>query len=375
MILVLELARGLAALWVFFFHVRGAFEASSPLVFEISSHGWLGVPMFFVISGYVITCSAESSRIHDHPPIRFLKARLRRIYPAFWASVLVVLAVPYVMEAVSALKSGSYAMPRNLLAVYDGTEWLHFLLLTKVFWAQSTDLQQQFSAINAVYWTLAIEVQFYIVVFLALCCGPGYRYVILAVSAASMVWLVAAPDAMPGLFIHHWAAFAVGAGLAYLHRLGVRPQSFFQPWTAQALAGAVGFVGALVLGAAFDGSLLFASLFAGVLFLASGMEGLLVRVQKGPRRAVYWLLKPWLVLGAMSYSVYLLHLELCKLTTMFVRQMVGPDSILFGLGTVAGTLCLCYPFYVLVERRFMSRNYRKLHEGVLAQPAVAPDRR
>ena len=59
--LLLDMARGIAALLVFLFHVRGGLEASMPVLADIVRFGSLGVPLFFVISGYVISASAEAT--------------------------------------------------------------------------------------------------------------------------------------------------------------------------------------------------------------------------------------------------------------------------------------------------------------------------
>lgn len=61
MVLLLDLARGAVALWVFFFHLQNLFEVPSRFIANVASFGHSGVPMFFVISGYVITYAAESS--------------------------------------------------------------------------------------------------------------------------------------------------------------------------------------------------------------------------------------------------------------------------------------------------------------------------
>jgi peptidoglycan/LPS O-acetylase OafA/YrhL len=71
------------------------------------------------------------------------------------------------------------------------------------------------------------------------------------------------------------------------------------------------------------------------------------------------------MLGAMSYSVYLLHGKINPLPHMFVRQLVGPGSVWYGLLIIIGTLLLCYPFYLLVERRFLSKRYKQIHQAVL----------
>ncbi len=374
MVLLLDLARGLACLWVFFFHLQSLFTVPSPLIASIASFGHLGVPMFFVISGYVITFAAESSRQAGRAPLAFLQNRFRRIYLTYWASLLVVLLLPYALELLSSLKTGHYTLPENLLARYNAVEWINIVLLTKVFWANSNDLAHEFAAINTVYWTLAIEFQFYLVVFIALCLGKFYRHAIALVTLLSLLLAIIPNDVNHGLFLHYWPAFSVGILLAYLHRYGIKLH--LNSWrnalvliagSAITLACAA-YIHPIQIRTQFLG---FALIFGALLWLYADAELVLQRLKRSNSWLVYLLLEPWLVLGAMSYSVYLLHLKLFALPFMFASQLISADSMALGLATIVSTLVLTYPFYYLVERRFLSQRYRNIHREVVATPGAA----
>lgn len=58
-------------------------EEAMPVLFPVSKYGFLGVEIFFVISGFVILLSAEG-----RSPSYFAASRLSRLFPAYWASVL-----------------------------------------------------------------------------------------------------------------------------------------------------------------------------------------------------------------------------------------------------------------------------------------------
>ena len=60
---------------------------------------YLGVPIFFVISGYCIAASADSSRRKGDSPWTFLKRRFWRIYPPYWASLVGLIALVAVLDA------------------------------------------------------------------------------------------------------------------------------------------------------------------------------------------------------------------------------------------------------------------------------------
>jgi len=370
-VLLLDLARGLACLWVFFFHVGNLFDGSAPTIAYIASFGHLGVPMFFVISGYVITHAAESSQQANRSPLIFLRNRFKRIYLTYWASLVVILLLPFVLELLSSFKTGEYVQPESVVARYTPWEWVNVVLLTQVFWAHSSDLASEFAGINTVFWTLAIEFQFYVVVFLALWLGRFYRYAIALVTLASLVVMVVPNNLNFGLFIHYWPSFAVGIGLAYLHRNGIQLHvNSFRKLVLLLLLTAVTLAFAAYVHPIHirTNHLVFSSIFGALLWLFSDLEIVLQRLKNSKSRIVYFLLEPWLVLGAMSYSAYLLHLKLFLLPFMFVSQVFGTDSIALGLATILLTLLLTYPFYYFVERHFLSSRYKKLHRAVVHSP-------
>jgi peptidoglycan/LPS O-acetylase OafA/YrhL len=370
-VLLLDLARGLACLWVFFFHVGNLFDGSSPAIAYVASFGHLGVPMFFVISGYVITHAAESSQHANRSPLIFLRNRFKRIYLTYWAALVVILLLPFVLELLSSFKTGQYEQPESVVARYTPWEWVNVVLLTQVFWAHSSDLAREFAGINTVFWTLAIEFQFYVVVFLALCLGRFYRLAIALVTLASLLVMVIPNNLNFGLFIHYWPSFAVGIGLAYLHRSGIqmhvnsmRNLALLLLLTTVTLAFAA-YAHPIHIR---TNHLVFSSIFGALLWLFSDLEIVLQRLKNSKSRIVYFLLEPWLVLGAMSYSAYLLHLKLFLLPFMFVSQVFGTDSVALGLVTILLTLLLTYPFYFFVERHFLSKRYKQLHHTVVSSP-------
>ena len=184
--------------------------------------------MFFVISGYCITASARQTMAHDLPTRGFMYRRLRRIYPPFWWSVLVVSAVPFVIEILSAAKTGQYVQPDGALLNlgylrYSAWDWFSVLTLTRAFWdiPGAPNLQYKFTTINAVYWTLAIEVQFYLVVALALVVRRWFYPALLAVTALSIPTLFWPRAELSGIFLPYWPMFAAGVALYVMVERGL----------------------------------------------------------------------------------------------------------------------------------------------------------
>ena len=109
--LTLDHWRGIACLLVVLFHSSGvaflSMEASGTqpqqaglagLALSITRIGWIGVPFFFVISGYAISAAADSSRRGRGGPIGYFKRRIRRIYPPLWVMLVLQVAIVFAVD-------------------------------------------------------------------------------------------------------------------------------------------------------------------------------------------------------------------------------------------------------------------------------------
>lgn len=155
----LDVARFLAAVLVMTFHLATySWQASSstagrafagaaqyPGLFAWTWFGWVGVEVFFVISGFVIAYSAA----HATPP-SFLRSRILRLVPAVWLCATLTLLVSL---AVGRMGSGRHVV--------------HAYLDSILFWPFEP-------WIDGVYWTLGVEISFYTLVF-SLLCAQSFR--------------------------------------------------------------------------------------------------------------------------------------------------------------------------------------------------------
>ena len=110
-------------------------------------YGYLGVDIFFVISGFVIPWSLYRTRygFRDYP--RFLLKRNVRLYPPYLASIAIsILATNLIMVPL-------FKIPHMTVTGRDLL--LHFTYLNDLF---------KVKWVNVVYWTLAIEFQWYLLV-------------------------------------------------------------------------------------------------------------------------------------------------------------------------------------------------------------------
>ncbi len=218
---LLDAFRGIAAFWVVLHHYEFCERTTtiSPILSHAFKAGHFGVPMFFVISGYCLMASASASMARKEAPLSFLYRRLRRIYPPFWFSILVGVSLPFFLELISSLKTRSYVWPtpeNQPFLDFTVLHWLELVTLTRAFVPlPETSLIAKFSGFSNVYWSLAIEVQFYVVVALALAGRIPFRLAMLIVTALSAVCIFVPGSFDSGLFLPYWPAFAFGAGLYF----------------------------------------------------------------------------------------------------------------------------------------------------------------
>lgn len=147
----LDLLRGLAALAVVFFHFTHGnpdlLSKTNPL-FVIGRYGFLGVEVFFVISGFVIPYSMYRGRYHYSNFWKFLGKRFVRIEPPYLVSIALVLILNWVSTLSPYYRGAGFSIDFTALAFHLG-------YLNAFF---------DYPWYNDVYWTLAIEFQYYLLI-------------------------------------------------------------------------------------------------------------------------------------------------------------------------------------------------------------------
>lgn len=357
---VMEAMRGLAALWVFLFHIAPMVAKSIPGLHGLALVGYRGVPVFFVVSGYCIFAAAQRAAKSKGGAAQFLRRRALRIYPTFWISIAVVILVPYAMELIAAAKTGNVVLPTPRWAAYSLGDWVGVLSLTKELLDRTTDSQVGYTLINSVYWTLAIEVQFYLVLYAAIRCGSRFMGFLGLVSVLCAIAAFTQVLFWSGLFVQFWFAFACGIVLRLSHCHHLAPFHLFQRFEMPVSIALLLSTGAAAMwllpvhGETSWAFLMIAAITALLMWCLGGIEHA-VRARTHPplRRALFLLaFAPLVFLGECSYSLYLLHGKISQLPEMFVRQIIRPDSPMYLLLTVAATVAISYLFYHVVERKF-----------------------
>ncbi len=335
--LLLDHGRGLAALAVVSFHaahqwIVGPAPAGLTWLAAIAREGWRGVHVFFVISGYCIAQLAWREIRGRRSPLRFLRDRFLRIFPAYWAACLLaaalaLLALPFNELPLLATATAPGALPSSV------REWLgHSLLIEPLLGQQSYLL---------VAWTLSWELAYYVMVAILVVVGvqlgviPALLLALLAALAGACPPCLAQLPALGG-----WTEFTCGAmvfGAATARQEG-RPS---WPWlTAMALLGGLG-----LLVPAASIMLSFSAAFAFLLHWLRPYDHILAH-----RPGVIWLG----ALGAMSYSIYLVHAPVISPVINLLRRQIPASSPYFLVPIfVAGAAGLATAgfFYRFVECR------------------------
>ena len=178
----LDVLRGLASLAVCWFHLT-RFRYNVPdgqgyaWLRATGDLGWLGVEVFFVISGFVIPYSLYRARYRLRDCVAYLARRMVRLDPPYLAAMVLILALAYV----SSLKSG-----RPVQIEAEPVGWVRVLLHLGYLNAFAG-----YAWLNPSFWTLAIEMQYYLLmglVFPLVVAGRrGVRLAALGAMAASSV--------------------------------------------------------------------------------------------------------------------------------------------------------------------------------------------
>lgn len=339
--------RGVAILSVLLFHFRLAAVPG----------GFIGVDIFFVISGYLITRNIYSDiRAGTWSFGRFYIRRVRRLFPALFATLVLcfiaasVLLMPNEFEwftttALHSIASTSNFLYWQALGYFGPTAERTALLHT---------------------WSLSVEEQFYLVWPLLMLLvlgrarrGPATLIAVFVVAGALSVWagqwaLTHDPQAGFYLMPFRVVEFAAGGLLIWLPRLPAR-----LAWLEEALL--IAGLGLL----AWCLAAYYARMpFPGVSVLAPTIGAALAIYAGQARFSGALLRQPWLVwIGVISYSLYLVHWPLLVFSEFALLRRLEPAELPLLIAAAIGLAWLMVRF---IERPFRTAPRRPSH----LQPAA-----
>jgi peptidoglycan/LPS O-acetylase OafA/YrhL len=189
-----QVLRGAAAMAVVLYHLGLNRRVNFPPILPvITSYGKFGVPAFFVLSGFILPWSMRRAGYQIGDFGRFILKRFLRLDPAYLCSIL--LSIAFIKAAA---RNGGNPAPITVLQVLAHLGYLN--VFVGAVW------------LNPVYWTLAIEMQFYLLIALLFPILNG-RF-----RPLMFLGMAIAPVLLPNQFFlpHHASLFLLGMGVFLL---------------------------------------------------------------------------------------------------------------------------------------------------------------
>ena len=381
----IDALRGIAALGVVFYHAVEQGEKALPqnlLQYPVraiqfaSSFAYIGVFLFFVISGFCIHLQwAKARAAGTEPEIRFgafWKRRLRRLYP------------PYIIALVLFLLLATSTAGINLTHFFFYDIGMHLLML------HNLDPKTCYT-INGVFWTLAVEEQLYLAYFLLLfmrvrwgwgvtigvCLSARLGWILLS----HVVWLktgfgIPVPESAAA----HWFTWALGAmGVEVMFGM-IR----LRGWSRDLRLATVLIVVAAAISTYLPSITKDTLIHHSCWFVMHPMWGLgfFIVVNRTVLAEDSWLRQarlPSLVsifstLGIFSYSIYLTH-ELVIMQSWRWTHPALLQVLNVFLAVIPATILFAWVFFWFCEKPFMVRRAprEKALQAWATQPSAVGD--
>ena len=306
--------RGIAVFAVVWFHLtNGNPLLRSPGWLQASGRlGWLGVDIFFVISGFVIPHALYRADYQIKDCGRFLLRRAARLEPPYLVSLVLMIGLTFISSRLPGFRGQppSYSVPQLLSHIPYVTALLGFT------W------------INIVYWSLALELQYYLLI--------GWSFPLIAHSKIAIRLLT--------MLVFVILAFLVPSELIVLRWMPLFALWILTFYVRHGMLSVRWYLASIIAAAA----CVFAIFGPEVAVVASATGLLIAFVDINAA--------PLLFLGSVSYSLYLIHVPIGgRLMSALVRFPLGPALIAIMTVAVLGVSILAAQlFYLAVEKPAMS---------------------
>ena len=340
--------RALAVVPVIFFHAG----------FQTFSGGFVGVDIFFVISGYLITSIILAEKqAGNFSLIRFYERRARRILPALF--VVMFACVPFAWVWLLPAEMNSFS--QSLVAVSAFTSNIFFYLKTNYFESAA----EQSPLIHT--WSLAVEEQYYVLfpIFLVLTCRLGKQWTLAMLAIVAMISL---GIAQWGSFTHPAFTFfllptrgwelLVGALVAFF--LFARESDTTKKTRISQSFSVIGLLLITYSILAFDKQTPFPGFYALMPTIGAALIIMFATQQTFVGKVLGS--KLFVGVGLVSYSAYLWHQPLFSFARH--RSIVEPSKLLLLALTVLALL-LAYFSWKYVETPFRKRECIKRKQVLL----------
>jgi peptidoglycan/LPS O-acetylase OafA/YrhL len=311
-----DFLRGVAALSVAWFHfTNGSGAVPHGWLSRSGQYGWMGVEMFFVISGFVIPYSLYRAGYRSADFGRFLLKRIARLDPPYFADILLCLALSYLVTLAPGFRG----------------EWPHYTVGQLAAHVAYVNSFVHLRWVNVVFWSLGIEFQYYLLIGLAfpllVARGRGLRLGFLGLLLA--ISLLVRDEAL----VFRYLPLFVAGILAFQSKVGlISTRALLAGLAATAVAGPIACLGIAA--------------------------ALIIRfIELRPSYLTRF--------GLISYSLYLLHVpiggKIMNLGGRFAHGTTALAALLFAaMGVSIAAALVFYRFVELPSQRLSSSiRYRK----------------
>ena len=325
------------------------------------SNGWLGVDLFFALSGFLITSILLAAKTGPHYFRNFYARRALRIFPLYYAVIAILALASARMPFGPARPLWPYlAYVSNFWSLFSGHEW---------------------EPLGHV-WSLAIEEQFYLVypAVAFLLEARGLRTLMISVIAISpVIRLITNAATRPGasyfMTFTRLDSLAMGALVALMLQEPPQIREAFLRRARRVLPLLVALSLVLWVTKQLDFRKPFFNA-VGLTVIDAALACLICVVIGGGMDPLdRFLRRPFLIaIGKVSYGIYLLHYPVSQLVASYARQRLADDwwrTAVIAVSSVGLTAGLSALSWVALERPFL-RLKRFFYEPGLAVPMEYP---
>jgi peptidoglycan/LPS O-acetylase OafA/YrhL len=319
--------RAIAVLAVFLFHINKSWLPG----------GFVGVDIFFVISGYLITSHMIKNGVTRNSIVIFYLKRLKRIMPALLVMMLVAGVLGfYILE-----NYYHRELIYSYLSAMTGVANLFFYKTSGYF-----DIDAMYKPLLHT-WSLAVELQFYLMWPLVFLASGNKRSVWIVILIAVSFLLNALcsneKDALFYIPVFRIFEFGVGALAASIYRENVKTSFFIDALVFTLIAGSMFFINEEHVFPYY----MALPVVIGVAIFLQGYSGIL-NAALSCRSMVY--------LGELSYSIYLYHWPVIVFWRVYFGARLGWLDV---FGICALTFSLSNLSYKYVENYFRGHGSRE----------------
>lgn len=342
--------RAVAVLAVLFYHAN----------IKIFSGGFVGVDIFFVISGYLITTIILREIDENTFSIaKFYERRIRRIFPALFTMLIATIIIsgwlfsPLVFKDVSQSVIATTLFGSNIL-----------------FWTQSGYFEAPSILKPLLHtWSLAVEEQFYIffpllLVLLARYLRSRLNLILLAITIGSLSWsiYVLNYDDSAAFYLAHLRTWELLIGSLLATKI-ITTKINLQVANLLGLLGLTMLAGSIFLytnNTNFPGLAALLPTLGAALIIYSGIEN---KTFVG-RILSFW---PVVFVGQISYSLYLWHWPILVFAKYYAITPLQPSAL---IAVIAGSFVLAILSWRFVEKPFREKTLLQNRKSIFASAAL-----